>query len=300
MFLESYKLKIFSTILLFSVTIFTSQAEERTGPTVEEFGCYDLWYARNSIFADYGYCFKTKKAKFIFSEYASNCNSKMKPFDSEAKDFLKKIRSLERKKGCPSKLAPINFVQPDIKVKDSNKYIVSGIKSTLNVRMKPSIKGKLINFLPNGVGNIEIIGYSKNRKWAYIKYANYTNYKEKGWVYSKYLKRENIEKNKIGYKKKLRLLNTVLNKCGENEKSPLDIYMNQKHIDDTFYESYDYMSVYDCVKIDSELYKCRAQIDFPSLWNTYIAEGCLCIEFIVEKEGNDLKIKNVEKCILAG
>ena len=286
-------------LLLLSATLFASHAEERIGPTIEEFGCYDLWYARNSIFAENGYCFKTKKARFIFSDYKSNCDSKMRPFDSEEKDFLKEIRSLERKKGCPSRLAPIDFVQPDIKVKDNNKYTVSGIKSTLNVRMMPSTKGKLINFLPNGVGDIEILGYSKNRKWAYIKYANYTNYKGKGWVYNKYLKKEDLEKNNIGYKEKLRLLNTVLNKCGKNEKPFLREYLNQKNIDDTFYESYDYMARYNCVKVNPGLYKCDVQIDSPSLWDTYFDEGCFCIEFTVKKKDDNVRIIKVERCMAA-
>ena len=60
--------------------------------------CYDLWYQRNSIYARYGYCFKTQRAISVFGPgchppYGNN----MSPYDAQR---VQQLQYWERSKGC--------------------------------------------------------------------------------------------------------------------------------------------------------------------------------------------------------
>jgi YARHG domain len=60
--------------------------------------CYDLWYARNKIYAENGYCFKTRLGRETFgNEGCFTSNPKLSEF--EARD-VKEIKREEKKRGC--------------------------------------------------------------------------------------------------------------------------------------------------------------------------------------------------------
>ena len=60
--------------------------------------CYDLWYARNQIYAENGYCFKTQLGRDTFgNEGCFTRNPKLSKF--EARD-VKEIKQEEKKRGC--------------------------------------------------------------------------------------------------------------------------------------------------------------------------------------------------------
>ena len=50
--------------LMFGVGVLVSILANATD--YSSMSCYDLWYARNAIFADEGYCFKTQRAINVF------------------------------------------------------------------------------------------------------------------------------------------------------------------------------------------------------------------------------------------
>lgn len=59
--------------------------------------CYQLWYARNSIYAAKGYCFKTAKARAVFGP---GCFPPYGKLDSSEQRRVDDIIYWERRKGC--------------------------------------------------------------------------------------------------------------------------------------------------------------------------------------------------------
>jgi YARHG domain len=60
--------------------------------------CYDLWYKRNAIYAENGYCFKTQLGRDTFgNEGCFTRNPKLSKY--EARD-VKEIKQEEKKRGC--------------------------------------------------------------------------------------------------------------------------------------------------------------------------------------------------------
>ena len=60
--------------------------------------CYDLWYERNSIYNDNGFCFKTKLGKQTFDN--SDCYTSYPAFSNWEQDRIDWLRRQERKKHC--------------------------------------------------------------------------------------------------------------------------------------------------------------------------------------------------------
>lgn len=60
--------------------------------------CYDLWYARNYIMAENGYCFKTPMGIQTFSEF--DCWTDKPKLSSAERKEVAKIQALEKKKRC--------------------------------------------------------------------------------------------------------------------------------------------------------------------------------------------------------
>lgn len=61
--------------------------------------CDELWYARNAIFAEKGYCFKTARAIQTFGPRCYPPYGKLNAGEQAEVDF---IRSVEARKGCSS------------------------------------------------------------------------------------------------------------------------------------------------------------------------------------------------------
>jgi hypothetical protein len=60
--------------------------------------CYDLWYARNQIYSENGYCFKTQLGRDTFGNAGCFTNNpKLSKY--EARD-VKEIKREEKKRGC--------------------------------------------------------------------------------------------------------------------------------------------------------------------------------------------------------
>ena len=59
--------------------------------------CGDLWYERNVIYADKGYCFKTKRARRAFGR---GCFPPYGRLNAREKRRVNKIQNWEYRKGC--------------------------------------------------------------------------------------------------------------------------------------------------------------------------------------------------------
>ena len=66
--------------------------------TAQAASCYDLWYERNSIYANYGYCFRSQLGIETFGA-ASDCtrNPKLSRADQRRVD---QIKAEERRRSC--------------------------------------------------------------------------------------------------------------------------------------------------------------------------------------------------------
>lgn len=60
--------------------------------------CYDLWYERNLIYAEKGYCFKTDLARRTFSNFA--CRTDQPRFSPREQRRIDEIKAEERERGC--------------------------------------------------------------------------------------------------------------------------------------------------------------------------------------------------------
>lgn len=60
--------------------------------------CFDLWYARNAIYDDNGYCFKTDLALEYFDN--SDCWTTHPKFSKAEQREIDAIRAEEARRGC--------------------------------------------------------------------------------------------------------------------------------------------------------------------------------------------------------
>jgi len=137
--------------------------------------CYNLWYARNAIFADQGYCFKSQRT---INAFGRRCYPPYGRLSAWQKDQVGNIKYWERRKGCNG-----NTYTPSYSPPTSRYARVTGIRwdDTLAVRSGPSTRYMRIGNLPPDATGIEI--YRCENRWCRIRYGNMT-----GWSYSKYLR----------------------------------------------------------------------------------------------------------------
>jgi hypothetical protein len=60
--------------------------------------CYDLWYERNSIYNDNGYCFKTEMGRDTFDN--SDCWTSNPSLSRSERNRVNQIVREERRRGC--------------------------------------------------------------------------------------------------------------------------------------------------------------------------------------------------------
>ena len=60
--------------------------------------CMDLWFERNQIYDDYGYCFSTKLAKRHFDN--ADCWTRNPDFSRRDQARINAIRAEEKRRGC--------------------------------------------------------------------------------------------------------------------------------------------------------------------------------------------------------
>ncbi|MEZ5775251.1 MAG: YARHG domain-containing protein [Hyphomicrobiaceae bacterium] len=61
------------------------------------YSCYDLWYARNQIYAENGYCFKTQLARQTFGAGCFPPYGRLSKWEARR---VEQIRREERRRGC--------------------------------------------------------------------------------------------------------------------------------------------------------------------------------------------------------
>jgi tetratricopeptide (TPR) repeat protein len=82
-------------------------APKRTKPVPSKNGfanldCKDLWYARNGLYADQGYCFKTARGKAAFhnAAYPNVCKPPHGKLPADWEATVAEIKQAERHRGC--------------------------------------------------------------------------------------------------------------------------------------------------------------------------------------------------------
>jgi YARHG domain len=83
------------TILLTSITALALTAGLAPASAAS---CYDLWYERNQIFDDNGYCFKSDLGKETFDN--SDCYTSHPDLTRAEQRRVAAIKARERAKGC--------------------------------------------------------------------------------------------------------------------------------------------------------------------------------------------------------
>lgn len=75
-----------------AVTAGTAVAQDYSAMT-----CSELWYARNQIYADKGYCFKTRRARRVFGRACFPPYGRLSGWEAEE---VERIKRWERRNGC--------------------------------------------------------------------------------------------------------------------------------------------------------------------------------------------------------
>jgi hypothetical protein len=90
---------IFGTSLLAGLVATTSLALSQN---LYRLSCSELWYERNNIFKDAGYCFKTSRAIRTFGNAGCAYDSESDvPLSERDRQRVNAIQRIEREKGCP-------------------------------------------------------------------------------------------------------------------------------------------------------------------------------------------------------
>ena len=153
----------------------TAKVEARS---YAQMSCYELWYARNAIFAQEGYCFTSRQAINTFGRRCYPPYGRLSRYESDEVD---RIKYWERRKGCTGGyVAPA----PAPSYSGGGGYAqVVGIRPNgfLAVRTGPGTSYPQISSLYRGDSGIEVLRCIGS--WCRIRYGNVV-----GWVFSRYLR----------------------------------------------------------------------------------------------------------------
>ncbi len=143
-----------------------------------DMSCYDLWYARNKIFADAGECFKTRRS---IETFGSRCYAPYGRISGYDDDRVHTIKYWERRKGCSGRYVAPSY-DPGYRTGGGYAH-VSGIRwnDTLAVRTGPSRQYRRIGDLPPNATGVRILNCT--RSWCRIEWRGIV-----GWSYAKYLR----------------------------------------------------------------------------------------------------------------
>jgi hypothetical protein len=81
-------------IFFSATTLFAASAGAES---LSELSCSELWYARNAIYAEAGYCFKTDRAISVFGK---RCFPPYGELSGSGRQRVDEIKSWEERKGC--------------------------------------------------------------------------------------------------------------------------------------------------------------------------------------------------------
>jgi YARHG domain len=82
---------------LFAITVLSIVLFLPVSNTLAD-SCYDLWYQRNLIYAQNGYCFSSSLARRTFSEFS--CWTNNPQFTLDEQRHINQIKAEERRLGC--------------------------------------------------------------------------------------------------------------------------------------------------------------------------------------------------------
>ena len=148
------------------------------GGSYSSMSCYGLWYSKNKIFADNGYCFETRKA---INAFGRRCYYPYGRLSGWQKDEVNNIKYWERQKGCNGRRSYTPSYSQNI-----NGYArVTGIRwnDTLAVRSGPSTSYRRIGDLAPDATNVRIIECTRSRQWCKIEHRGLV-----GWSFTRYLR----------------------------------------------------------------------------------------------------------------
>ena len=149
------------------------------GESYAQMSCYKLWYSRDLIFAEKGYCFTSAEAISVFGR---RCYPPYGRLSRWEENEVENIKYWERRKGCPSHILT-SYSSYNNGGSAIGYARVSGIRfdDTLAVRSGPSTQYMRIGELPPNAVGIEIL--ECRGRWCRIRYGRLV-----GWSYAKYLR----------------------------------------------------------------------------------------------------------------
>ena len=166
--------------VLMMAGFFLAMAPKVEARPYSQMSCYDLWYARNAIFARKGYCFQSARAIRTFGR---NCFPPYGRLNRWEANEVDRIKYWERRKGCSGRyVAPAPA--PSYGGYGGGGYAeVVGIRPNgfLAVRTGPGTGYPQIGSLYRGDSGIQV--FQCRGRWCRIRYGNLV-----GWVYSQYLR----------------------------------------------------------------------------------------------------------------
>jgi hypothetical protein len=164
-------------LLLVGIFVVTQPVHARSYSSM---GCYNLWHARNAIFADKGYCFESSRT---INEFGRRCYAPYGRLNGYEKEEVDLIKSWERRKGCSGGYVRPSYTPARASYSNGRYARVSGIRwnDSLAVRSGPSTRYRRIGNLPPDATGVQILECT--RKWCRIRYGGIV-----GWSYAKYLR----------------------------------------------------------------------------------------------------------------
>lgn len=84
------------TLIVAALVSFAS-ASQAVAQSYRSMNCDELWYARNAIYADNGYCFETRRARRAFGR---SCFPPYGELSGPDRREVAAIQRWERRKGC--------------------------------------------------------------------------------------------------------------------------------------------------------------------------------------------------------
>ncbi len=91
-------MKRYGFVLLVMAGVFMFTAPQSLNASDYRYmSCYELWYARNKIFADEGYCFTTRRAIRTFGRRCYPPYGRLTRWERDEVDLIKRW---EYRKGC--------------------------------------------------------------------------------------------------------------------------------------------------------------------------------------------------------
>ncbi len=166
---------VLSIMLVLGLLFIGGKVEARP---YSQMSCYELWYARNAIFAKEGYCFTTRQA---INTFGRRCYPPYGRLNRWEADEVDRIKYWERRKGCSGGYVP---PAPAPSYGNYGGYAqVVGIRpgGFLAVRTGPGTGYPQIGSLYRGDSGIRVLRCMG--RWCRIRYGNLV-----GWVYSGYLR----------------------------------------------------------------------------------------------------------------